>query len=80
MLGGVVVVPGEAAKPCTPAPLPAVVHPSLGDYRVFGVLQTGRLEVCEERRALAVEAMLVHNAGQERLAEKLRPKAWWHFW
>ncbi len=77
---GTIEVPAEASKHCAPAALPQGPHPSKEAYAVFGVLQTGKLEVCEERRALAVEAMTLHNGAMEAAAKKAEPKPWWKFW
>jgi hypothetical protein len=77
---GLIVVPSEAAKPCTPAALPASNAPSRGEYRAFGYAQTERLAVCEERRALGVKAMGEHNERVGALVKELKPKPWWKLW
>jgi hypothetical protein len=69
----------EAAKRCTGAPLPPH-HSQMPLYLAFAEAQTNKLEVCEERRALAVDAMALHNKAQEALAVKLAPRPWWKFW
>ncbi len=75
---GVVGIPPEAAKHCTAAALPE--GKSIADYRLFGLLQTDKLQTCEERRALAVDAMELHNTAMEAAAKKVEPKPWWKFW
>lgn len=65
---------------CTGAALPMEDHPTVADYRAFGVLQTGMLDICEQRRALAVQRMQEHNAAQDQLAAKVGRKPWWKFW
>lgn len=73
-------VPSEAAVSCFGAPLPQGPQPSTDDYRMFGVLQTGRLAVCEQRRALAVDTIKLHNTYAQKLVEKIKPKPWWKLW
>jgi hypothetical protein len=73
-------VPPLAREPCDAAELPAGPKPGEVDYQVFGVRQTGRLEMCEEKRALGVSAMDLHNAYVDRLVNDLRPRPWWRFW
>lgn len=49
-------------------------------YAVFGILQTGMLEVCEGKRQNAVNAIDTFNEGQDQLVKKLKPKHWyWPF-
>lgn len=76
-LAGVIAVPGEATKPCTGAALPKRGE---AEALAFGYAQTQRLEVCDERRALGVEAMRLHNERVTALAKELRPRPWWKFW
>lgn len=79
LAAGQITVPVEAAKKCVPAALPPL-KPTAADLRAFGLIQTGKLEVCEERRALAVEAMNLHNTTLAAAVKELRPKRWWEFW
>ncbi len=75
---GVIEVPVEATKHCTAAAIPE--GHTIQDYRLFGLSQTDKLQTCEERRALAVERMLMHNTAMEAAAKKVEPKPWWKFW
>jgi hypothetical protein len=75
---GVIEVPAEAGRQCTGAALP--LKGSKEAYAAFGVLQTGKLEICEERRALAVEAMTLHNRTMVEAAKQTEPRPWWAFW
>lgn len=74
---GMVVIPTEAAKPCTGAALPKRGE---AEAWAFGYAQTQRLEVCDERRALGVEAMVMHNSRVGALVKELKPRPWWKFW
>ena len=75
---GLIAVPLEAAKPCSGAALPT--QRTVGEAWAFGYAQTQRLEVCDERRALGVEAMELHNTRVNALVKELKPKPWWRFW
>jgi len=75
-----IIIPSEAAKQCTPAVLPQGPHPSKDQLRAFAEGQTTKLEVCDERRALGVEAMVLHNQRVGELVRDLRPRHWWEFW
>lgn len=78
MRAGAIAVPSEAAKPCTGAPLPR--DTSKPQLQAFALLQTGKLEICDERRALGVQAMELHNAEVVKAAERLERRPWWKFW
>lgn len=41
---------------------------------MFGARQTARLEVCEGKRKLAVDALDLHNAYVDKLVSELAPK------
>jgi hypothetical protein len=73
-------VPSLVREPCEAAELPPGPKLDEADYQVFGARQTGRLETCEEKRALGVSAMDLHNEYVERLVSDLRPRPWWRFW
>jgi hypothetical protein len=75
-----VVVPATVREPCAGAELPPPPHPAVRDYQVFGARQTSRLEMCDQKRALGVEAMDLHNTYVDRLVGDLSPKPWWKFW
>ena len=72
-----VVVPSLARESCLPAPMPPPPSPSEADYQVFGLQQTGALEVCDKKRALGVAAADLHNIYVDRLAERLEPPSLW---
>jgi hypothetical protein len=72
-------VPALVREPCAAAELPTG-KPDEQDYQVFGIRQTGMLEKCEDRRALGVEAMDLHNAYVDRLVSDLKPHHWWQVW
>ncbi len=44
---------------------------------MFGARQTAKLEICEAKRALGVDAMDLHNAYVDRLVSDLRPPTFW---
>lgn len=71
-----VAVPPLVREPCEGAPLPPR-KASEADYQVFGVRQTGKLEKCDDKRALGVQAMDLHNAYVDRLVTDLRPPTFW---
>ena len=69
-------VPPLVRERCEGAELPP---PRAGetDYQVFGVRQTGKLEKCDDKRALGVAAMDLHNTYVERLVDAVRPPTFW---
>ncbi len=69
--------PPLARERCAGAKLPPMPAASEADHQVFGLMQTGQLEICETKRALAVEAGDLHNRYVERLVDDLRPKTFW---
>lgn len=71
-----VAVPPLVREPCEGAQLPPR-KASEADLQVFGVRQTGKLEKCEDKRALGVEAMDLHNTYVDRLVTELRPPTFW---
>lgn len=73
-------VPAEARKPCEGAPLPTGPKPGEPEYQVFGIRQTTKLELCDGKRALAVEASDLHNQYVDRLVKDLKPRPWYQFW
>ena len=70
-------IPPLARERCAGAPLPRPPSPSEPDYQVFGVQQTAKLEICDAKRALAVQAMETHNTYVDRLVRDLRPATFW---
>lgn len=73
-----VIIPPSVEEKCGAAALPEVVD--LKGLSAFGIRQTGALEVCERKRALAVETMRAFNSQAYKLTEDLRPRPWWQFW
>ncbi len=71
-------VPPEAEVRCTGAALPTKRGEAVA--WAFGYAQTERLGVCEERRALGVEAMRLHNQRMLTLSKEVAPRPWWKFW
>ena len=69
--------PPLAKEVCQGAPLPKGPAPSEPDYQVFGILQTGMLEICDTKRALAVQAAELHNTQVDALKNELRPLSFW---
>lgn len=69
-------VPGLVREPCEAASLPPAKASEV-DYQVFGVRQTAKLEKCDDKRALGVQAMDLHNAYVDRLVDTLRPTTLW---
>lgn len=67
-------VPELARERCLPAPLPPPPNPSEAEKDAFAVLQTGALENCDTKRALAVAAADHHNQWVERMADDIRPR------
>lgn len=65
----------DDSRPCPGAALPK--SDDAKSYAAFGVLQTGQLELCDGRRALAVERIKLHNLYVARLTNDLRPLRWW---
>ena len=72
-----VVIPDTVKEPCVGAELPPPPKPSEKDYQVFGARQTAKLELCEGKRALAVDTMELHNRYVDSLQQKLDPPPWW---
>lgn len=72
-----VVVPPLAREPCEGAELPPGPNPGEPEYQVFGVRQTGKLEKCDDKRALGVAAADLHNAYVDRLVKIVRPPTFW---
>lgn len=66
-------VPAEAREVCLGATLPRRPNPDERDYQVFGVLQTGMLEICDRKRALSVAASDYFNRQQDRFQEMIAP-------
>lgn len=77
--------PQTVKEPCAGAPLPKR-DPATGvipyaDLVGFGIRQTGQLELCEGKRALAVDSDKIHNEYVERLEKELKPKKpWYKIW
>lgn len=72
-----VVIPDRAREPCAAAPLPPYPSASEIDHQAFGAEQTGQLEVCDTKRALAVAAGDLHNIYVDRLVETVKPRSMW---
>lgn len=72
-----VAVPALAREPCQAAPLPQGRSPGETDYQVFGIRQTTKLELCDGKRALGVEAADLHNRYVDQLVDELKPRSWW---
>jgi len=70
-------VPPTVREKCVGAELPPPPKPSEKDYQVFGARQTTKLELCEGKRALAVDAMDLHNTYVDRLVDAVRPPTFW---
>lgn len=70
-------IPATARKPCEGANLPAPPKPGEADYQVFGVQMVGKLDICEDKRALAVEAGDLHNRYVDKLASTVNPPSFW---
>ena len=70
-------VPQLAREKCEGAELPPRVKAGEADYQIFGMRQTAKLEQCEFKRALGVEASDLHNQYVEKLVQTLSPKPWW---
>ncbi len=77
---GIVNLPPSVLAPCTGAALPKGPHPAKEQVLAFAESQTSKLEVCDERRALAVDTVSVHNASIAATVKKLQPHQWWEFW
>lgn len=73
-------MPPSVRTPCAGTPLPAGPKPGEADYQVFGLRQTLKVEQCDGKRALGVEAMDLHNRYVDRLVDDLAPRPWWKFW
>jgi hypothetical protein len=58
------------------APLPA--ERTVGALAVFGVGQTGQLDIANSRTRDAIEICKRFNARVREVAEKMKPKPWWH--
>lgn len=70
-------MPATARTPCEGAQLPAPPKPTEPDYQVFGLQMVGKLDICDGKRALAVEAGDMHNRFVDKLAESLNPPSLW---
>lgn len=68
--------PAIAREPCAGAPLPGP-NPGEPDYQVFGVLQTGQLVICDQKRQLALAAGDILNRSADQLVRELRPATGW---
>lgn len=44
------------------------------------MLQTGLLDICEQRRSLSIEAVDLHNEAQDKLIENLEYPNWFERW
>lgn len=65
---------------CYGAALPAGPSPSREEYRLLSLLSIGLLDICDQRRALAVQEMKNHNEAMDKLVEDLDYPAWWERW
>lgn len=65
---------------CTGAALPKGPRPGQAQVLAFAEAQTNKLEVCDERRALAVATVNIHNTKVDETVRKLTPHHWWEFW
>lgn len=72
------IIPARLRSPVEPAPLPA--DNSVGAWVAFGDATVGKLEISEDRRATVLEIVDGCTAQQARVAEGLRPRAWWRVW
>ncbi|MDP3495274.1 MAG: hypothetical protein Q8R82_19355 [Hyphomonadaceae bacterium] len=70
-------IPPLSREPCEGADLPPPPNPTEADWQVFGRLQTGQLDICDRKRALAVAAGDLSNLYGERLTDALRPPEGW---
>ena len=70
-------IPPLAREGCLGSQLPPPPTPGEEDYQVYGVRMVGAVEKCDDKRALGVAAMDLHNAYVDRLGERLRPKTFW---
>lgn len=73
-------IPPTADVKCDGPPLPAYTNSpaeALAEARSFGVLSVGAIDVCDLRRALAVDAINLHNQGVAKVVNELRPLKWW---
>lgn len=71
-------VPPLARESCLPADLPPRrPPPGEVEWQAFSVDQTGKLENCDTKRALAVAAGDLHNLYVKKLSDELEPPTWW---
>lgn len=59
------------------ANLPPGPKPGEPEYQVYGVQMVGKLDICEGKRALAVEASDLHNQYVDKLADRIDPPSLW---
>lgn len=70
-------VPDKAREPCAGAPLPPGPSVSEAEHQTFGFLQSGFLQLCDEKRGLGVYSADAFNQAMDRLQSRVEGKRGW---